>query len=182
MTDEHDPEYDAHSNTMLDPEEPIHEPGRRRAAKRRRLPGCLAVLVALAVIVGGFYFVVTWGMDKVRDQFGAPEDYPGPGIGRVAFQVHEGDSATAMGSNLEDAGVVASADAFVDAANANPDSPSIQPGYYTLKKKMAAADVVKILVDPDNIVTDTVTIPEGLRVVDTVAILADKTDFSKKDF
>jgi UPF0755 protein len=146
------------------------------------LPGCLAVLVALAVIVGCFYFVVTWGMDKVRSEFGDPDDYPGPGSGRVSFQVHPGDSATAMGNNLEDAGVVASAEAFVDAAGADPDSASIQPGYYVLKKKMASDDVVKILVNPANIVKDTVTIPEGLRVVDTVAVLAAKTKYSKGDF
>ena len=47
---------------------------------------------------------------------------------------------------------------------------------------MAAADVVEILVDPSNIVKATVTIPEGLRVEETVAILAKKTDFSKADF
>jgi UPF0755 protein len=194
MTDEHDPEhtpeyngghnpgYDAASDTMLDPEEPAPEPGRRRASKRRGLPGCLAVIVALAIVVGGFYFVVTWGMGKIRSEFGDPDDYPGPGSGRVLFQVHDGDTATDMGNNLEDAGVVASSEAFVDAANANPDSSTIQVGYFPLKKKMAAADVVDILVDPDNIVKDSVTIPEGLRVVDTVAILAAKTDYKKSDF
>ena len=41
---------------------------------------------------------------------------------------------------------------------------SIQVGYYPLKKEMAAADVVEVLVDPANLVKDTVTIPEGLRV------------------
>jgi UPF0755 protein len=47
---------------------------------------------------------------------------------------------------------------------------------------MAAADALAILVDPDNIVTNSVTVPEGLRVDDIVAILADKTDFSAGAF
>ena len=41
------------------------------ARKRRRsLPGCLAVLVALAIVVGVFYFGVTKGVAWVSDQFG----------------------------------------------------------------------------------------------------------------
>jgi len=159
-----------------------YEPGRRRGGKRRNLPGCLAVLVALAVIVGGLYFVATWGIGKIGDQFSSAADYDGPGHGKVTFQVHPGDTAAEMGRNLKAAGVVASVQAFIDAANANADSASIQAGYYPLKKEMAADDVVAILVDPSQQVKDTVTIPEGLRAVDTIAILADKTKFSKADF
>ena len=47
---------------------------------------------------------------------------------------------------------------------------------------MAADDVVEVLVDPGNMVKDTVTIPEGLRAEDTIAILAKKTKFSVDDF
>jgi UPF0755 protein len=47
---------------------------------------------------------------------------------------------------------------------------------------MAAGDVVEILVNPDNMVKNSITIPEGLRVADIVDILAAKTDYSKKDF
>ena len=36
--------------------------------------------------------------------------------------------------------------------------------------------------DPDNILKNTVTVPEGLRVADIVDVLADKTDFSKAQF
>jgi UPF0755 protein len=96
--------------------------------------------------------------------------------------VEKGDTIGAMGRNLKAAGVVASVDAFIDAANANPESSSIQAGYFPLKKEMASDDVVEILVDPSNMVKATVTIPEGLRVPDTVAILAKKTKFSKADF
>ena len=42
---------------------------------------------------------------------------------------------------------------------------------------MPAADALDVLVDPDNLVKNTVTIPEGLRVADIVDVLADKTDF-----
>ena len=187
MTDEHDIEYDvlgasATTETPVTPARPGTGGARRRARKRRTVPGCLAVLVALAMVVGGFYFVVTWGIDKVQDQFSSADDYPGPGHGSVTFEVVSGDTAAAMGRRLKEQGVVASVDAFVDAANASPDWENLQPGFFPLKKEMAAQDAVAILVDPSNMVKSTVTIPEGLRVVDTVAILAEQTDYSTKDF
>ena len=154
--------------------------GRRK--KGRRLPGCLAVLVALVVLVGGFYFAVTRGVDFVRDQFADPADYPGPGRGKVVFQVEEGDSVAEMGRGLKDAEVVASVQAFLNAAAAEPDANSIQVGYYRFKKHMAAADALEILLDPGNILKNTVTIPEGLTVDDIVAILAKHTDFSAQQY
>lgn len=154
--------------------------GRRR--KGRGAKGCLAVLVALAVVVGLFYVAVTRGVGWLEDQFGDPEDYAGPGHGRVSFEVHGGDSTSAIGRNLKAEGVVASVEAFTAAASADPDSTGIQPGFYPLKKEMKAADVVDVLVDPDNIVKDTVTIPEGLRVDEIVDTLAKGTDFSRAQF
>lgn len=185
MTDEYETAEDAarasDDGGILGGAEPAYEPGRRRK-RRSGVRSCLAVLIALAVIVGGFYFVVTWGIDKVRDQFGSAEDYAGPGRGAVTYEVVRGATAGSIGRDLKAAGVVASVDAFVEAANASPEWSNLQAGFFSLKKEMAADDVVEILVDPANMVTDRVTIPEGLRVVDTVAILAKKTKYKKSDF
>jgi UPF0755 protein len=150
--------------------------GRRR--KKRGISGCLAVLVALAVLVGGFYVAVTKGVDWVSGQFSSAEDYPGPGRGSVTFEVDEGDTTAEMGRNLKADGVVASVQAFLDAAAADPDSAGIQVGFYALKKEMAAEDALAILVDPANQVKSTVTVPEGMRVEDVVQLLGEKTDFS----
>jgi len=166
--------------------EPVEEPaedsyasegGRRR--QTRSVPGCIAVLVAMAVLVGGFYFAVTKGVDLVRDQFADPEDFDGPGRGKVNFQVESGDSIAQMGRGLKAAGVVASVQAFINAANSEPDSSGIQVGFYEFKKEMAAADAIDILLDPENILRDTLTVPEGLRVVDIVDVLVKNTDFAR---
>jgi UPF0755 protein len=171
------------SDQILDDEydeQPPPTGGRRR--KRRGIKGCLAVLVALAVVVGGFYFVVTRGIDLLQSQFSSAKDFDGPGRGKLTFEVHKGDSVAEMGRNLKKAGVVASVEAFTDAAAANSDSTKIQVGFYQLKKEMHAADVVQVLVDPSNIVQSTVTIPEGLRVTDILDVLAAKTDFPRAAF
>lgn len=158
----------------------VQEGGRRK--KSRSVPGCLAVLVALAVLAGGFYFAVTKGVDFVRDQFADPADYPGPGRGNVTFEVESGDSVAEMGRGLKAAGVVASVQAFLNAASSEPDSSGIQVGFYQFKKEMAAADALDVLLDPDNIIRDTVTVPEGLRVVDIVDVLVKNTDFGRSQY
>jgi len=168
---------------ILGEERPPTPAGRRRAQKqRRRGPGCLIALVILVVLAGGIYYGVTTGLDKLRDQFSSAEDYPGPGSGDVTYEVKSGDTIAVMGRGLKDAGVVASVDAFIDAAGANPQAGNIQAGFYSLKKEMKASDVVNILVDPDNIVTTTVAIPEGLTVRQIVDRLVEGTDFKKPEF
>jgi UPF0755 protein len=156
-------------------DEPPYVGGRRR--KKRGLSGCLAVVVALAVLVGGFYVGVTKGVEWVSGQFSSAEDYPGPGSGSLTFEVAEGDTTAQMGRNLKAEGVVASVQAFLDAAAADPDSAGIQVGFYEMKKEMAAADALALLLDPSNQVKSTVTVPEGMRVEDIVELLGEQTEF-----
>ncbi|GGO75617.1 endolytic transglycosylase MltG [Nocardioides deserti] len=164
------------SDPLLPGDGTVPASGRRRR-KRRGLPGCLAVLVALAIVAGGLYFAVTRGVAWVEDQFAEPDDFAGPGRGEVAFEVVEGDSSAAICRGLKADGVVASVQACIDAAAANPDSPGIQVGFYPLKKEMASEDAIDVLVDPANIITNAVTIPEGLNTDQVVEILAESTDF-----
>jgi len=159
--------------------DPYYLGGARKAKKRRGFSGCLAVLVALAVVVGGAYFAGTRGFHYLKDHLSHSADYDGPGHGKVLFEVKDGDSTTTIGRNLKNDNVVASVDAFLSAANGDK---GIQVGFYPLKKEMKAADAYKVLKNPDNIIKDTVTIPEGLRVTDVVAILADQTKYSTAQF
>jgi len=153
--------------------------GRR---KRRRVSGCIPVLLVLAIVLGLGYVGVMWGKGFIEDHFGDPEDYPGPGKGSVTFEVQEGDSIGVMGSNLEEAGVVASAEAFTDAASDDPDATGIQVGFYPLKKEMKASDVLDVLTDPSQIITTQITFPEGMRVVDILDLLVKETDFTRPQF
>ena len=171
----HDQQQDAVEEDYFPP-----EGGRRR--KRRSLPGCIAVLVALAVVGGVGYFAVTKGVQLVRDQFSDPADFAGPGRGRVIFEVEQGDSVADMGRGLKAAGVVASVQSFLNAAQAEPDATGIQVGFYRMQKEMPAADALDVLVDPENILRNTITVPEGLRVEDIVEVLVKETDFTAQQY
>ncbi len=155
---------------------------RRRRSSGRRMRSCLPVLVVLALVGGLGYLGVTKGLDLLRDQFASADDYPGPGRGKVVFEVVSGDSIAAMGRNLKAEGVVASVESFTSAAAADPAAAAIQPGFYALKKEMAARDTLAVLVDPDAIISTAVAVPEGLRVVDVVDVLVKETDFSQEQF
>lgn len=152
---------------------------RRRRSRLRSLPGCLAALLALVVLFGGLYFGVTKGIEAIKDKFASPGDYPGPGHGKVLFEVEQGDTAAAMGRGLKAAGVVKSVDAFTAAAAGEPRASGIQVGFYQLQKEMPASDAVEILVDPANLVKSTVTIPEGLRLTQVLDTLGKETDFDR---
>jgi len=172
-----DPIVHGHGPAGDDDHEPIHVGGSRK--KKRGFSGCLAVLVALVVVVGGAYYVGTQGYHYLKDHLSHAADYPGPGHGSVLFQVQDGDSLGTIGRNLKADGVVASVDSFLEAANGDT---SIQVGYYQLKKRMSSDQAFKVLKNPDNLVTTAVTIPEGLRAVDIVDILAAKTKYPTSAF
>ena len=156
---------------------------RRPRRPLRRLVGCLLPLALLVALAGAAYVGLTRGVDELRDLFADPADYPGPGNGSVTIEVEQGDTATDIARDLEEEGVIASVEAFVAAANARAEeSAGIQVGFYELREEMRADDALSVLVDPANLIQSAVTIPEGLRVVDIVEILARNTDFAKKRF
>ena len=173
------PDEDLRPDELEELDDREYVPGGRRR-KGRGLKGCVAVLVALVVLLGGFYVALTQGVSWVSDQFQGPEDYPGPGTGSVEFTVNEGDTVAQIGRNLKEQGVTKSVQAFIDAAAGESASSGIQVGAYELQKEMKASDALEVLIDPDNLIGfPTVTIPEGLRLTEIVSTLAENTDFSK---
>jgi UPF0755 protein len=150
--------------------------GRRRPRKRR---GWIPALLVLALIGGGIYFAGSYGYDKLKAHFAAAPDYPGPGTGKVVFQVKKGDSVATMGQGLRNVGVVRSVDAFVDAARKEPKASTIQVGFYQLKKQMRAGDALAVLVSPKNMIQSSVTVPEGSRVKSIVAAIVKNTDLKR---
>lgn len=160
--------------------EPEPDPG--RPEPRRHVFGCLAVLVAAGVLLGAAYLAYDYGVGALKDLFRPPADYSGAGSGRVLVEVRTGDSAPDIGRTLRAKEVVKSTDAFTDAARDDARSVGIQPGFYQLKRHMSAVSALAVLVEPSNRMRDVVTIPEGLRVDQIVALLVKKTKFTTKQY
>ncbi|MGH3502096.1 MAG: endolytic transglycosylase MltG [Nocardioidaceae bacterium] len=155
----------------------LQQEGRKPGHKHGR--GCLAVLVALAVIVALGVLTYTLGVGLIKDALSGPADYKGHGHGSVVVEVKKGDTATDIGATLLQAHVVKSQSAFTEAAKKNNRSVEIQVGYYRLHKHMSGASALSLLLDPKSRVDHAVTIPEGKRAKEILAILADRTNLSK---
>lgn len=137
----------------------------------RRIKSALAVLVALAVLGGGAWYAVTNARDALIGAFQA-EDYPGPGEGEVVIDVPMGSSVAQIGGILEEEDVIASAEAFDQAARENPKAQNLQAGKYTLKKKMKASDALTAMLEAGVQDAKRITVIEGLRLNEQVAALS----------
>ena len=153
--------------------EPRHHP-------RRRAFSCLAVVLALVILVGGGYVAYSFGVDALRDRLAPPPDYSGAGTGRVLVEVKKGDTSVDIAATLATKDVVKSAEAFTDAAKGDSRSVAIQGGFYQLRRRMAAERALAVLIKPANRISDVVTVPEGLRVDQIVDLLVERTDFSRR--
>lgn len=168
LTDEDEPAGGRRSNRRR----PRHRSGRR----------FLGVLVSLVVIVG-LVAAVFFGGRAIMGVFnGDVPDFEGSGQGSVDVRITSGDTASDIATALLDAGVIASERAFRDAATADSDSRSIQPGLYAMREQMAAARALDLLLDPAARLTESVTIPEGFTVEQVLAALAEATGLPLADY
>lgn len=154
---------------------------RRKGGRRRRKErsGALA-----AVVVGVFLALLSGagvGGYVLLHDLVAASDYAGSGTGSVVVQVKKGDTATAIGETLQQAGVVKSARAFVKAAKSDPASAGIQPGYYRLRREMKASLALELLLDKASRVHARVVVPEGTRASKILQIISKETKISLSD-
>lgn len=155
----------------------------RKKKRKKKRGGARSAVVFLVVVVilGGLGFggwtAVNWVLGA-----GAPEDYSGPGGEPVVIEVLPGQTATQIAQTLYEADVIASAEAFIQAALANPQSVNIQPGRYEMRRQMSAAAALEILLDPANRIVERVTIPEGLSKFRTYALLSEELGIPVEEF
>jgi UPF0755 protein len=164
--------------SMLDPEVKP-SPAREIAHKSK---GCLAVLVAAAVLVFGGFFVYDQSKGLLEG-FGEIPDYPGPGTGSVTITIPEGATLDDIGDLLVADDVIKSTGAWDRAVRAEEAATSVQPGKYLMEKQMPAVDALALLINPGSSrVRSEFTIAEGLRLSDQVNALAKATKIKKSAF
>lgn len=169
-------------------DEPRPTPKSRREARHRRPStrsrALVAVIVAAAMVLAAAFFAFG-SLRGLIPSFGGDEiaDYEGPGSGQVEITVESGHAGSDIGATLEEAGVVKSAAAFVQAAAAQPDKAAkIQPGVYELKKEMRAGDAFDWLADTSNRIAKGTTIPEGLWANEIYVRLSEATEIPVDEY
>lgn len=151
---------------------------RRQQARRRRT--AIVLLICTGLFAAAAY--ATWGMVRpLVEGWGAPTDYEGPGTGEVQVQVESGDTGRAIGNTLQEAGVVLTADAFVEAAQKEPRSAGLQPGTYQLRREMRAQDALALLLDPASRISVRVQVREGLRASEVFDAVGQSTGFTAEE-
>ncbi|WP_406674560.1 endolytic transglycosylase MltG [Nonomuraea sp. N2-4H] len=140
------------------------EPGRRKKALRKA--GLLSAGLLAGVLALGL------GAITVMKPYLSPADFEGPGSGSVTVRITPGSSAYTIGSALAEAGVVASAQSFVRAAEERAVTDRLRPGHYRLRRGMAAVAALDLLLKPGSRVVRRVTVPEGLRVQEVFSRLS----------
>ena len=149
--------------------------GRKRSPSSGRGRNFTAIATSLLVlvgIVGGAVLAVVLIWNHLNEP---PPDYPGPGGAEVLVHVDPGQSVTAIGNTLAEADVVASSEAFVNAARQDSRAETITPGGYIMQAQMSAADAFERFFDPEARYEVTVALPEGLWYSEVAARTAAAT-------
>jgi UPF0755 protein len=152
-------------------------PSRPRRRRFRWLAPWAAVLVILIplLVAGGYAY------SFIKSKY-YPPDFSGAGTGHLVVQVPSGATPTSLGPELQKLGVVASARAFVLAAEHSTAPGGLLPGFYGMRKHMKASLAYALLINPNNLVEVKVTIPEGLRLTNIVATLGAKSGIAASKY
>lgn len=147
----------------------------------RHWKGIAAVVASFALLIGGGVFAVTQ-VQAGYQALTAVEDFEGAGDEEVKITIPSGSSVAEIGGILLDEGVVMSEDAWEKAAKANPSATLIQAGRYRMLTELPAATALEMLLDSDNLAIQRFTVPEGLRLNEQLAVMAENTTISKKAY
>ena len=151
-------------------------------SKSHGLRNGLIIVLVLAIIGTLGYIGYTKGIAWLNSRPSAAADYPGPGQDDVTVTIPYGAGARTMGAILVEKDVVQSVQAFVNAANADTITFSkISYGVHQMQTKMSAAEALDALADPARLVTNQVTIIDGLTYQQTFKAISDKTGISMDD-
>jgi UPF0755 protein len=144
--------------------------------------GCLAVIIAAAVLIVGGYLVWDKANTFVTSLTETP-DYPGPGSGKITVTIPAGASLDMIGGILVDEDVIKSTKAWGQAVDSEERATSVQAGSYLMKKQMTAIDALRLLINPGGSrVRSRFTVPEGLRLSEQVNVLAKGTKIKKSAY
>jgi UPF0755 protein len=152
----------------------------RRATRRK----WTVVISAVSLVILAIGASTAWNF--VQATFATDEnfvaDYEGLGTGSVTVVVNPGDTGADIATTLFEAGVVASEQAYINAANADQAAAAtIKPGHYFMAREMKAEFAFLYLLDSDRRDVRKITVPEGHTLGYYYQKIADLTGFTLEE-
>lgn len=139
------------------------------------------MLLTIAIVGGAVAGSYVFGLAPLIKRITAPKDYTGSGTGTVQIKIPIGATGQNIAVLLAKDDVVKTEVAFLNAAKKDERSTSVQPGTYAMHKQMSGAAALALLLDPKSKLTRSVTIPEGTRVKDALALIAKNLKLKQAD-
>ena len=150
--------------------------GARNLGSHEGMPAPLAVGLVLTVLLA----VAVVFLPRLGKKEQARTDVEA-GI-EVEIVVPEGSGAASIAEILYDAGVIESREAFSSALRKQEAEQSLKSGAYSFLTLSDAGDVVRQLVEGPNATSHVVTVPEGLTVAKTAAVVEEALGIPAPDF
>lgn len=156
-----------------------HEELTPEQVKRRRRRGRVSLTTAIALfLLAGLITVSvlssTFGWFEVRD-------YRGEGKDPVTFSVGQGATTGQIAVALEQQGIVADAETFVESFQEEHSGDFIQPGEYELRTEMSSESAVEALMEEDE-AAHYAAVAQTLRMPDVFGILSESTGIPVEEF
>lgn len=156
-----------------------HEELTPEQVKRRRRRGRVSLTTAIALfLLAGLITVSvlssTFGWFEVRD-------YRGEGKDPVTFSVGQGATTGQIAVALEQQGIVADAETFVESFQEEHSGDFIQPGEYELRTEMSSESAVEALMEEDE-AAHYAAVAQTLRMPEVFGILSESTGIPVEEF
>ncbi|HJD50503.1 MAG TPA: endolytic transglycosylase MltG [Candidatus Rothia avistercoris] len=146
----------------------------RRRSRNFVISAGLVFAVALVLVVSILAPQYGWFERK---------DYSGEGNGtEVTFTIPEGASAISIANSLEEQGIIANADRFLQEYSDKGQDRFFQPGEYTMQEEMSSAAALGELLRFDEANTNYVAVARTWRMDKTFEALATGTGISAQEF
>lgn len=145
---------------------------------RSRRVVVIASIVAVALVGGGAATLFATG--ALSSMIHPVDDYQGATGDTVQFIIAEGETGEEIATNLAQAGIIKSFEAFYSLILKS--NPVFIPGVFELRAHMSAKDALAALLNTDKRLVNDVVIPEGTILSKVVGILADATKLPASDF
>ena len=159
------------------------EPEQRTKTALKSGRGCLAALVALAILVAGGYFAWQKGSAYVTNLFATPDYTNAKGVKNITVKVPDGATLTSIGIQLQKQDVIKSTKAFKKAIDDYDGQPTVQAGSYKMRTELPASVALKRLTTPQKYrIRRQVQVLEGQRLSQQIAALATGTKIPAKKF